>query len=556
MAEETTLSMVSPDDPNVKLGRYRSTLDQPQLQKLGTDPKLPNYESDFHFDQKPRWRMIDALWDGTEGMRVAGKALLTRYEKEGQEVWQRRLDNAVLLNYFRKTVEGYVGKPFGRPLEVPDDAPPDVEEMLKDVDGRGTTFDQFANRAFEKGMAKGIVHALVDFPPAEEGDTAADEQLRTPVLIIVEPENLIGARCDEDGCPTQVRLREVTVEPDGAFGERTVTRIRVIEQDKWELWRLKGRKWIKEDEGPNTLGEVPLVTFYADREGFMRSRPPLLDLAFKNVEHWRSSSDQRNILTVSRFPILVGSGINPKDPMEIGPNQYIGLRAPEARMMYVETTGASIAAGRQDLEDLKAEMAVLGLTMLMPSKPGDVTATAKAIDGAESITELQRIVMNFEQFLNEVVKVMARWMDHSEDEVDDLPRVKINGDWAKLLNVDAGIQALMTARSGRDISRKALLEALKRRNYLPQEFDPDEDAEQLAEEASQTGAAGGMPPAKPGPGLLGDPTDDAEGGQGDDPPNPGEKPAPGKAPVPPAGKGAKIKPAKGKPFGKPAKPTK
>jgi hypothetical protein len=45
----------------------------------------------------------------------------------------------------------------------------------------------------------------------------------------------------------------------------------------------------------------------------------------------------------------------------------------------------------------------------------------------------------------------------------------------------------MTARAGRDISRAALLDALKRRNILPVDFDEEEDAELLSEERAATG---------------------------------------------------------------------
>jgi len=35
----------------------------------------------------------------------------------------------------------------------------------------------------------------------------------------------------------------------------------------------------------------------------MQAKPPLLDLAWLNVEHWQSASDQSNILHVARVPI-------------------------------------------------------------------------------------------------------------------------------------------------------------------------------------------------------------------------------------------------------------
>jgi hypothetical protein len=465
---------------------------------LTNDPKKPDFRCSFYTDQAPRWCMIDALMGGTESMRSAGETHLPRFDTEAQSNWRRRLESAVLLNYFRKTVVGYTGKPFGKPVEIPEDLDESLQEILEDVDGNGTDFHTFAQTGFEKGVAKGIVHALIDFPDMPADATADDESKTQPTVTLIEAEALIGARQGADGNLDQVRIYECTMEPDGEFGEKKVERVRVIERMAWRVYKRDklGKRWMVEANGVNSLGEISLVTFRTDPEGFMRSRPPLLDLAYKNIEHWQSSSDQRNVLTVARFPILVGAGVNPQDPMTIGPNNYIGLREPTASLRFVEHGGAAINAGRTDLEDIKAEMAILGLSLLLPQQSGSPTATAKALDGAESVTELQRLVGVYENFLNEIVYWIARWNGMTHEEAYDLPKLHINQDYAKLLNMDAGVQALMTARAGKDISRGALISAMKRRNILPADFDEEDDQELLDEEAAK--APQGLPPAIPG----------------------------------------------------------
>lgn len=466
---------------------------------LTNDPKKPDFRCEFYTDQAPRWCMIDALLGGTESMRAAGERYMPRFDTEAQSNWRRRLESAVLLNYFRKTVVGYTGKPFGKPVEIPEDLDDSLKEILEDVDGNGTDFHTFAQTGFEKGVSKGIVHALIDFPDMPADATAEDDSKTQPRVMLIEAESLIGARRNsDDGNLDQVRIYECSVEPDGEFGEKTVERVRVIERTTWRVYKRDklGKRWNIEASGTNSLGEISLVTFRTDPEGFMRSRPPLLDLAYKNIEHWQSSSDQRNVLTVARFPILVGAGVNPQDPMTIGPNNYIGLREPSASLKFVEHGGAAINAGRTDLEDIKAEMAILGLTLLLPQQSGAPTATAKAVDGAESVTELQRLVGLYENFLNEVNYWIARWNGMDHEEACDLPKIHINQDYAKLLNMDAGVQSLLAARASKDISRSALIAALKRRNILPQDFDEEDDQELLDEEAAK--APQGLPPAIPG----------------------------------------------------------
>ena len=511
-----------------------SALRPPPMQPMSTpyqqvkeqDSDSPAYECAFHRDQKARWWMVESLLGGTEAMRMAGERYLPRYEKETHQSWLHRLQRATLLNYFRKTVMGYVGKPFGSPLKIPDDFPQHLRDFAQDCDGAGSPLDLFALSAFTGGVSKGICHVLVDFPTGEQDDTALEDATRKPYAVVIAPEALIGARSETIGGKevlTQVRIMQIEVVPDGEFGEILKPSIRVIYRDRWEIWTKMPKrkdKWEIARSGPNTLGEIPLVTFYADKEGFMRSRPPLLDLAHVNVAHFQSASDQRNILSVTRFPILVATGINPKSStdanprgasnLEIGPNSLWTLRNEKANLKFVEHSGNAISAGRQDLEDLKAEMAILGLQLLMPANSGNPTATAKALDGMEAISELQSIVMNFEIFLNQILRLVDKWSDVSDEEAQKTGKVKCDEDYIISLNIVNNMTTLLAMRSSGDLSRRALLDAAKRRGYLPETFDIDDDATEREAEQKLSGALM-LPGQKGKPPKL---------GEGLPPPNP------------------------------------
>jgi hypothetical protein len=104
---------------------------------------------------------------------------------------------------------------------------------------------------------------------------------------------------------------------------------------------------------------IPLVTFYADRQGSWsasrRSRP-----GRPEHRHWQSTLDQTAVLTVARFPILASRGAISDDELTVGPNQWLQLPGPAGRFYYVEHTGKAIAAGRNDLLDLEETMAEYG----------------------------------------------------------------------------------------------------------------------------------------------------------------------------------------------------
>jgi hypothetical protein len=457
----------------------------------------------------PGWAMIETLLGGTAAMRGAGREYLPQYPEETDAAYRCRLQRATLFNMTELTLEGLVGKPFGEPVGAGEDVPEAVQALLEDVDLQGNALEVFARNWFRDGLAKGLSHVLVDFPPAvaeaegAAGVTLADERAagRRPYFVHVRPENLVFLSAETVNgreVLTQARIVETVVRSEG-WDEVCETRVRVLYPDRWEVWEFvktsansdKG-EWRKTSEGVNTLGFIPLVTFYSNRTGLGMSKPPLLDLAYLNVSHWQSASDQRNVLTVARFPILAASGALPDGDdgkIVIGPNKWLHMTDPTGRFYYVEHTGAAIAAGRQDLQDLEAQMASYGAEFLR-TRPGNPTATARALDSAEAVSPLQAMVSAFKDAAEQALLYMAKWLD---------PKATTGGTLAISTNFSAAwagateeISALVKARSMREISRAAFLSELKRRKILADDYDSEADAAQLSTEAPD---AGGMFPA-------------------------------------------------------------
>src|SRR5690606_28345549 len=137
-------------------------------------------------------------------------------------------------------------------------------------------------------------------------------------------------------------------------------------------------------------------------------------LAYLNICHWQSSSDQRNVLTVTRFPMLAISGAlkeNPDGsaPINVGPHSYLQMDDPQGKFYFVEHTGAAMSAGRQDLEDLKEEMASYGAEF-MKKRPANEGVVARALDSAESLSALQVWVIDFRDALERLLRLTAKWL--------------------------------------------------------------------------------------------------------------------------------------------------
>lgn len=492
------VKLEKPDDKELKqLGqalRGGGRLNKPEPKKK--DPESPATTSLAYDRMEPAWSKIDALLGGTAAMRAAGQDYLPQHAEESNTVYQERLAAATLFNMLEKTLDSWVGRPFSDPVHIAEDTPENVLEWLDDVDLRGNNIDVFAREWFRDGLAKSLSHVYVDMPRKKEVPVGADGKPKTrtladdraenarPYLVHIKPENLIFAYAETvDGVETltQIRIREFHTELVG-FTEQVREKIRVVTPGHvqlYELQKVKGKKekWVVVEEYDYDLDYIPLVTFYSNRDGFMTGKPPLTDLADLNIAHWQSSSDQRQILTTARFPVLALSGASDDDnKLTIGPNHWLYCPDPQGKFYYVEHTGAAIESGRKDLQDLENQMAQYGAEFMKKRLSGE-TATARALDSAEATSPLQDAALRFTDALNMVLSVMADWVN-----LEKYGSMSVTTDFGPEEESDADLRTLLEMRKNRDISRTTFLEEMKRRGLLSDEFDIEAENEAIEQE--------------------------------------------------------------------------
>lgn len=454
------------------------------------DPNDPSNRSEAYKFMLPRWEQINDLLGGTRAMREAGVRHLPRHSHEAEDSYQERLRTATLFNMTKITLATWVGKPFSDKVGINPDVPSEIRSLLDDVDLCGNNVDVFARDWFSDAMAKGYSHAMVDFPAMDQDPrerTRFDDvkENRRPYWLHIKPENLIAAFSEVIGGKetlTQVRLHQVITERVG-FIERFVEEIKVIEIGTWTTYRLiknpKTRKgeWRRVAAGTYDLDFIPLVTFYAHRTGFMLADPPLEDLGYLNIRHWQSTADQVNILTVARFPMLAVAGGTDFDgeTMAIGPRQLLGTKNENGKFYYVEHSGKAIASGLADLKDIEELMAAYGAEFLK-KKPTNQTATARTLDSAEAMSPLQDAVLRFNDAMNMMLYITARWM-----RLDSGGTVMIRTDWDDE-DLDVTLRALNDMRERGDLSLEDFANELIRRKILREDFSVEENVSKITRE--------------------------------------------------------------------------
>lgn len=468
------------------------------------DPQSPATTSFAYDAMAPRWMKVDTLLQGTEAMKAAGQAYLPQHDEEANMTYAERLEANVLLNMTELTLDTWTGKPFAEPIVIQDETPEPLVNLLDDVDLQGNNVDVFARHWFRSGLAKAFSHVLVSFPTVPEKEdgkarTLADDRAENlrPYLVDIQPERVLSASSEVINGKevlTEVRILDIEVERDG-FAETFQEKIRVITVGQIDTYRKvekkKGRKkeeWVFEGSTTYDLPYIPLVTFYADKEGFMLGKPPLSDLADLNITHWQSSSDQRATLTVARFPLLaVSGGTDEKQKLVVGPKKWLYTPDPQGKFYYVEHKGEALKSGKDDLESLERQMTFYGADY-MQKRPSGSTATARVIDNSEATSPLQDAVNRFEDAVNTALGMMADWL-----KVEQSGGVEINNDFGEAEDNNKALAHLATARKNRDVSRKTYLTELKRREVLPDEFEVDDELELLEKESMDLTGAPDLP---------------------------------------------------------------
>jgi hypothetical protein len=437
---------------------------------------------------QPAWELIAALMGGTKTMREAGKTLLPKAPAESEEAYQERRRVSTLYGAYRRTVETMASRPFSEAIKLGEDVPAAMLPYLDDVDLEGRDFQSFALGVFQTALADGLSHILVEFPTVDpkKVKTLADEKAiaARPYFVHINPRNVLGWRAERVAGAmtlTMFRFMERITEPAGQWGTTTVDQVRVLERTKWSTYRKSADtgNWELHEEGPVTIGCIPLATVYTGRTGFLTACPPLLPLAYLNVEHWQSASDQQNILHVARVPILFASGFG-DGALTVGAASAISNDDPASRLAYVEHSGAAIESGRQSLLDLEERMASLGAELLVsdPSAAAAQTATKTNADVAEQTSALAAMVNDLEDSLKRALGFMAKWASLG----DNGGTVELEGNFTSMDPLD--VASLISAKEKGILSAETVFLEFQRAGLIDEELTWEDEKARLALDAA------------------------------------------------------------------------
>lgn len=447
------------------------------------------------------WPIAEALLGGTAAMRAAGAMFLPKQPAEAQEDWEYRKQVSTLFPAFTRTISVMTGKPFAKQITLGEDVPANIQTWCQDADQQGNSLHSFCTDLMSESMGYGLCGVLVDYPKvgAAAPTKAAEAKLGVrPYLVFIRHAQILGWKSERIAGATrltQLRIAETAEVPDGPFGTVSKKRVRVLEPGKFEVWQKIDDKdeyeLLPEESGTTTIDVIPFVPFYGKKLGFMCGVSPLLDLAYLNVEHWQESSDQKDSVRFARKRLLVLTGADEiEGQVAVGSNMAMKLPK-DSDAKIVQGSAESVVVGRSELAALEEQMIQTGAELLV-NKPGEQKSATQSNNDAEANkSDLQRIVETFEDSLDQVLQLMAKWVREAQG-----GHASLFKDFGAATLSDASAQLILNLRAAGLISGETVIREQQRRGTLAADLDPEKELAAAKADPPPAPAAATGGPAK------------------------------------------------------------
>jgi uncharacterized protein DUF4055 len=477
------------------------------------DIDSPAYQSPAYRAQLGALKIVNDCFEGTPAIKGGGRNYLPQEEQERLKSYRVRLARSTFWNAYRRTVMGLVGMVFRKSPILEADVPAVIKKQMENVDMMRSRMDVFAKEVFKWSVAEGHCGILVDMPPkvvkpeatyADDSPVFADRNGMRPYWSLYRKAQVINWRLKANKL-VQLTLAEDSSTSEGKYGEKPIQRFRVLRPGQWELFELgSDGKVGTVSAGDSSLKEIPFSIISANKDSHMTSIPPLLDLAYENLRHYRLQSDLDHILHVLNVPILVeeegeqeglegqlaGGKLTElpgqKSERVISPNTIYRV-GKGGSLKFVEHQGHATGELRKEIETTKGNLATLGLSLLANAPEVSSTATENVLEYEAETSELAGMAGSLEDGLELALSFQAQYQEIGEDGGS----VKVNRDFTRWKIDGPMIGGLAMLVQNKGLSLETMWSVLQQGDLLAVDFDAKAELARLLSEAAFLGARAG-----------------------------------------------------------------
>lgn len=206
---------------------------------------------------------------------VGRQTYLDRFQREQLDKFIRRIFSSHYSNYIKPLTDLKLSYILRKEFPV-DNRPDKLDIWRKNIDGRGTDWEQLKQVIYLRAATLGWVPVLIDMPPAPTNvdgspvlltQAASDEAGLQPTPIPLFPANLTDYDTDDTGAFTWAKVRTDHEERESPFHPKyAVTRYTVWFPDRFSVYEVReatgdtGKRTasIVEEDTPHRFGRVPI----------------------------------------------------------------------------------------------------------------------------------------------------------------------------------------------------------------------------------------------------------------------------------------------------------
>lgn len=325
-------------------------------------------------------------------------------------------------------IEGMAGL-MGRKLNDPV-LPKALQYLYEEATSDGLSLRELEDKIRHEVCSTGRYVLFVDVP-TDGGQ---------PYVATYPAEAFINWRTEDDRCTLAVFYEEVEeIDPEDPFVSNYVGQWRVAcievnpdtgrKQYVVRIWRKssdasqeQGAFYIEEEFFPTIKGEsldfVPVVVVGSRNLLFEPDAIPLLGVANKSLHYYRQYADYAmQLFMAANGTTPYGTGIAKEDiPRVVGPTGFWSSEAADASFGFAEVSGSGISAQKEELENIKTEIAYATVRVLGDKRAAEAAETLRLRFQSQTAT-LASIAKTCASGLRRALRFCSEWVGANPDEV-------------------------------------------------------------------------------------------------------------------------------------------
>jgi len=380
----------------------------------------------------PEWQMVQDCCDGQRAIKKKGVSYLRPMEgvTASDSRYISYLTRAVFVNFTGKTRDGLTGAIFRNKPEM--ELPNETEYLITNADGAGESLVSLAKDVTGEAISKGRHALLVDYPQVSSGLSLEEINIMSPRATInrYTAENFINWRVEVvngQKLLTMAVLRETYDANDDEFSFDASKQYRVLRLTdgvySQQLYKEDGdisEEYIPTKANGEFFDFIPLFIIGSENNDPTVDTPPLADVAYINIAHYRNSADlEENCFVHGQLTLGVASSMSLSQFQEANPD---GITVGSMAGHFLGDSGSFsvVQASENQLADKlmvrkEDQMRKLGARMIEVGAAK--TATQSLIEQAGETSILTTIADNVTEGIKSCIEWCGMFMGASKESV-------------------------------------------------------------------------------------------------------------------------------------------